>query len=103
MEYKRFVSVNHHRNVIGYRVQASFITGYGGLVAPPLERFYLGGDTDLRGFYVRAISPVVFLPAKTTLQLTNPHGTPVPVYPPHPPPCALLLTLPLHPLTLPPA
>src|SRR5260370_18979318 len=96
MEYKRFVSVNHHRNVIGYRVQASFITGYGGLVAPPLERFYLGGDTHLRGFDVPAISPVVFLPHKKTVQLTNPDGTPVPVDPSHPLPGPVLIPVPLQ-------
>ncbi len=101
MEYKRFVSVNHHRNVIGYRVQASFITGYGGLVAPPLERFYLGGDTDLRGFDVRAISPVVFLPDKTTVQLTNPDGTPVPVDPSNPLRGPVLITVPIQRITFP--
>ena len=28
----------------------------------PFERFYLGGDNDLRGFDIRSISPIAFLP-----------------------------------------
>jgi outer membrane protein insertion porin family len=81
VEYKRFMQVSKRGNVLGYRVQGSFITGYSGLVAPPLERFYLGGDTDLRGFDVRAISPVVFLTTVTSIPLLNPDGTPVPIDP----------------------
>ena len=84
VEYKRFMQVSKRGNVLGYRVQGSFITGYSGLVAPPLERFYLGGDTDLRGFDVRAISPVVFLTTVTSVPLLNPDGTPVPIDPTNP-------------------
>ena len=28
----------------------------------PFDRFYMGGDTDVRGFDIRAISPVAFFP-----------------------------------------
>ena len=66
-EYKRFISMKglhpskEGHQVLGFRVQGSFITGYGGLVAPPFERFYLGGDQDLRGFDIRSVSPVAFI------------------------------------------
>jgi len=101
MEYKRFMKVNRRGNVLGYRVQGSFITGYGGLVAPPLERFYLGGDTDLRGFDVRAISPVVYLADQTTIALTNPDGSPVPVDPNNPLRGNVQVTIPIQRITFP--
>ncbi len=61
-EYKKFLPVNKGRNTVGFRVLGSWISGYGGLVAPPADRFYMGGDTDMRGFDIRAISPVSFFP-----------------------------------------
>ncbi len=53
-----------HRNAIGVNFQGSFLTGYGGLVAPPFQRFYMGGENDLRGFDIRSVSPIAFLPNK---------------------------------------
>jgi outer membrane protein insertion porin family len=84
VEYKEFIPVNKGRNVLGFRVQGAFITGYAGEDPPPFERFYLGGDTDLRGFDVRTLSPVTFIPTTTTLNLLNPDGTPVPKDPRNP-------------------
>ncbi|MGH9508469.1 MAG: outer membrane protein assembly factor BamA [Terriglobales bacterium] len=78
VEYKRFRPMNKGRNVLGMRLQGAFLTGWGGQVAPPFERFYLGGDTDLRGFDVRAVSPVAFLVDRLEFPLTNPDGRPVP-------------------------
>ena len=57
--------MNKGRNTVGFRVLGSWITGYGGLVAPPADRFYMGGDTDMRGFDIRSISPVSFFPTYT--------------------------------------
>jgi outer membrane protein insertion porin family len=84
IQYKRFIPVQNRRNAIGYNVQASFITGYGGLVAPPFQRFYMGGENDLRGFDVRSVSPVAYLPNANVITLTNPDGTPVPKNPENP-------------------
>ena len=89
-EYKRFVGMKglhpskDGRQVLGFRVQGSFLTGYGGLVAPPFERFYLGGDQDLRGFDIRSVSPVAFIATTGNIVLTNPDGTPVPKDPSNP-------------------
>lgn len=83
-EYKHFIPVQNRRNTVGYRVQASFLTGYGGLVPPPFDRFYMGGENDLRGFDIRSVSPVAFLPSTTTVQLRNPDGTIVPKDPSNP-------------------
>ena len=64
------------RNAFGYNVQASFITGYnGGIVAPPFERAYLGGENDIRGFDIRTVSPIAYLPSAQTVALRNPDGT----------------------------
>jgi outer membrane protein insertion porin family len=78
VEYKHFIPMKNFRpnkegsHTLGYRVQGSFITGYRGLVANPAERFYSGGDQDLRGFDIRTISPYAFLVDKTTVPLVNP-------------------------------
>ncbi len=69
MEYKQWIPMKgiHHskegKQALGYRIQASFLSGYAGKVAPPFERFYMGGDTDLRGFDIRSISPLAFFRA----------------------------------------
>ncbi|MGA8199454.1 MAG: outer membrane protein assembly factor BamA [Candidatus Sulfotelmatobacter sp.] len=77
IQYKRFIPVQNRRNAFGFNVQGSFITGYAGLVAPPFQRSYMGGENDLRGFDIRSVSPVAFLPSVGSIALTNPDGTPV--------------------------
>jgi outer membrane protein insertion porin family len=84
VQYKQFFPVNKRRNAIGYNIQGSFITGYNGVVAPPFERAYLGGDNDLRGFDIRTISPLAFLSSHRDVALTNPDGSPVPKDPRNP-------------------
>jgi len=84
LQYKHFRPMNKGRNALGYNLQASFLTGYGGLVAPPFERFYLGGENDLRGFDIRSVSPVAYLPDKGVIVLRNPDGSPVPKDPGNP-------------------
>ncbi|MBI1741064.1 MAG: outer membrane protein assembly factor BamA [Candidatus Koribacter versatilis] len=78
VQYKQFFPVNKRRNAIGYNLQASFISGYGGVVAPPFERSYLGGENDLRGFDIRTITPIAFLPSAQVVSLRNPDGSFVP-------------------------
>ena len=95
-EYKRFMPVNKGRNTLGFRVLGSWITGYGGLVAPPADRFYMGGDSDIRGFDVRAISPVSFFPTFTTVTLQNPDGTNVPLNPANPRQGNYTITIPVE-------
>ncbi|MBV9609785.1 MAG: outer membrane protein assembly factor BamA, partial [Acidobacteria bacterium] len=93
VEYKQFIpmrglkptkDLEHRTGSLGVRFQGSFLTGYGGLVAPPFERFYLGGDTDLRGFDVRSVSPVAFLTQSTSVTLQNPDATFIPIDPANP-------------------
>ena len=61
-EFKYFRPINHRRNAIGVRFLGGFTTGYGGKEVPPYSRFYLGGENDLRGFDIRAVSPVTYIP-----------------------------------------
>ena len=84
IQYKKFIPVQNRRNAIGFNMQASYISGFAGLVAPPFQRFYMGGENDIRGFDVRSISPVAFLPNSNSITLTNPDGTPVPKNPLNP-------------------
>ncbi len=81
VEWKKFRPVNKGRNTLGFRVQGSWISGYAGQVAPPFDRFYMGGDQDLRGFDIRSVSPVVYFPSAVTIPLQNPDGTTVPLDP----------------------
>jgi len=84
IDYKHFKPVQKGRNTIGYHITGSFLTGYGGLVPPPFQRFYDGGENDLRGFDIRSVSPVAFLPTTTTALLRNPDGSVVPRNPGNP-------------------
>jgi outer membrane protein insertion porin family len=63
-------------HVIGMHLLARFLTGYGGKVAPPFSRYYMGGENDIRGFDIWGISPIVFLPNTATVPVLNADGTP---------------------------
>lgn len=76
----------HNRNVIALRLQGAMISGYGGLDVPPNNRFYLGGEQDVRGFQPYTISPFISMPFATTTtifysnpQLLNSQGQPITV------------------------
>ena len=84
VQYKRFIPMQNRRNAIGFAVNGSYISGFGGLVAPPFQRFYMGGENDIRGFDIRSISPVAFLPSSNAITLTNKDGSPVPKDPSNP-------------------
>jgi outer membrane protein insertion porin family len=84
VQYKHFHPVQKRRNTIGFNLQGSFLSGYGGLVPPPFQRLYDGGENDLRGFDIRTISPVAFLPTTVNTPLRNPDGTLVPKNPANP-------------------
>jgi|HubBroStandDraft_1064217.scaffolds.fasta_scaffold00331_21 outer membrane protein insertion porin family len=101
VQYKRFIPVQKGRNALGFNVQGSFITGYAGLVAPPFQRAYMGGENDLRGFDIRSVSPVAFLPSVGAISLTNPDGTPVPRDPQNPRAGNVSVPIPIDQITFP--
>jgi len=74
LDAKYFRPINHKRNVLAFHFSGAFTEGFGGKVVAPYSRFYLGGETDLRGFDIRTVSPVVFIPTATTTSITRPTG-----------------------------
>ncbi|MGD0787836.1 MAG: BamA/TamA family outer membrane protein, partial [Terracidiphilus sp.] len=88
--YKRFMPMHYlipsptGRNVLGVRAQLGYVQGFGGDVAPPNNRFYSGGEGELRGFDIRGATPYGYVPNRVTVQLTNPDGTCVPRDPTNP-------------------
>ena len=91
VDFKYFHPVRKRRNVIGMHFSAAYITSYGtststcsaSLVTgppctpqsgpneiPPFSRLYMGGESDLRGFDIRSISPVTFIPEATAQPIT---------------------------------
>jgi len=90
LAYKQFMSMHYlkptatGRNVLGLRAQLGYVQGYGGDVAPPNNRFYTGGENDLRGFDIRGATPYGYVPNRTTVQLMNPDGQCVPRDPNNP-------------------
>lgn len=75
VDYKHYIPVQKRRNALAFHVAASFLTGYGGDVAPPFERNYMGGENDLRGFDIRSVSPIAFLPNQGSITYQNPDGS----------------------------
>jgi outer membrane protein insertion porin family len=61
---KYYKSVRKRRNVIGLHGTVAYISGYGGNGIPPFSRFYMGGENDIRGYDVRSISPVTYIPER---------------------------------------
>ena len=90
LAYKQFLPMKNFfpspegRNVFGIRSELKYIRGFGGDVAPPNNRFYAGGEGDLRGFDVRSTTPYAYIPNKINFNLTNPDGTCVPRDPNNP-------------------
>ena len=75
-QYTYFHPINHRRNAVGFRVLGAYTTGYAGKEVPPYSRFYMGGENDLRGFDIRAISPVTFIPSVVNQPISFPyHGS----------------------------
>ncbi|HET7151241.1 MAG TPA: outer membrane protein assembly factor BamA [Candidatus Acidoferrum sp.] len=70
VEVKYFHPINKHRNVLGLHFSAAHTTGFAGKEVPPFSRFYMGGETDIRGYDIRAISPVTFIPQQTAQTIT---------------------------------
>jgi len=106
--YKQFMPMHYltpsanGRNVLGIRAQLGYVQGYGGDVAPPNNRFYSGGEGEIRGFDIRGATPYGYVPTRVTnMLLTNPDGTYVPRDPTQPQECqsnpsaGLCVTVPL--------
>jgi outer membrane protein insertion porin family len=62
-------------NVMGFHVAGRFISGYGGRVAPPYSRYYMGGESDVRGFDIYTVGPWAFIPTEGTVTALNNDGS----------------------------
>jgi outer membrane protein insertion porin family len=102
VEYRSFHPVKglwfnkEGRNVFGFRVQGSYIRGISGDVAPPFNRFYSGGEAELRGFDIRSATPYGFVPTRVLFNLTNPDGSTVPRDPTNPTLGAIQVPIPVY-------
>jgi len=74
MKYFRKSPLNP-KHVIGLHVLGKWVTGYDGKVAPPFNRFYMGGENDIRGFDIWAISPIAYVPTEQTVNVLNNDGS----------------------------
>lgn len=75
IDVKYFRSGLRKGHVIGMHGLGRFITGYGGKSAPPFNRFYMGGENDIRGFDIWGISPLAYIPSQATVPVLNEDGS----------------------------
>jgi len=69
-DWKYFHPIQKRRNVIGFHATAAYTTGYAGKEVPPFSRFYMGGENDVRGYDIRSISPVTFIPQASAVAIS---------------------------------
>ncbi len=70
--YRRGLKANH---VLAMHFYASYLTGYGGRVAAPMNRFFMGGQNDVRGFNLYSLSPIAFIPTTSQVAVLNNDGS----------------------------
>jgi outer membrane protein insertion porin family len=63
-------------HVVGFRFMGTFVSGFGGKAAPPFNRYYIGGEQDVRGFEIWGVSPIGFIPSSATVNVLNSDGSP---------------------------
>ncbi len=75
IDFKYFRAGLKKGHVIGVHTLGRFVTGYGGKTAPPFNRFYMGGENDIRGFDIWGISPLAYIPSQATVSVLNEDGS----------------------------
>ncbi|HKW99479.1 MAG TPA: outer membrane protein assembly factor BamA [Bryobacteraceae bacterium] len=65
----------HRSHILAAHFMGSVLTGYGGKVAPPFARTYIGGEQDIRGFEIWGISPIAFVASEANVPVYNNDGT----------------------------
>jgi outer membrane protein insertion porin family len=61
MDFRMFRPMNKGRNTLAVRFLGSFVTGFAGTAVPYYQRFFMGGDFDIRGFDFRQITPIAYV------------------------------------------
>ncbi len=62
-------------HVMGFHLLGRAVTGYGGVAPPPFNRFFMGGENDIRGFDIWGISPVAWAPTSAAVAVLNSDGS----------------------------
>jgi outer membrane protein insertion porin family len=75
IDFKYFRGGFKRGHVIGFHLLGRHVTGYGGRVAPPTNRYYMGGENDIRGFDIWGIGPFAFIPTEANVPIYNNDGT----------------------------
>jgi outer membrane protein insertion porin family len=75
VDFKWFRAGLKKGHVIGLHLLGAFVSGYGGRVAPPFNRWYIGGEQDVRGFEIWGISPVAYMPSEAVINVLNDDGS----------------------------
>ncbi len=75
MSFTYFRSGFKRGHVIGTRLLGRMVAGYGGKVAPPYNRVYMGGENDVRGFEIWSILPAAYIPSEAVIPVLNDDGS----------------------------
>ena len=61
VDFRYFHPMNKGRNTLAIRFLSSYVNGFNGTAVPYYQRFFLGGDFDIRGFDFRQITPIAYV------------------------------------------
>ncbi|MGI8990868.1 MAG: outer membrane protein assembly factor BamA, partial [Bryobacteraceae bacterium] len=75
MDLQYFHPSFNKKHTLAFHVLGKTLTGYGGKVAPPFSRTYIGGEQDVRGFDFYGISPIAFVASTSTVNIFNDDGS----------------------------
>ncbi len=70
-EYQFYKPMNGFRNTLAFRFQLGHLRGFSGTGTPFYQRFFMGGDFDVRGFEFRSISPMAFVTRESVDDFTG--------------------------------
>ena len=76
LEYRKFISdkwISKGRNTFGLRILGQYVKAYNNSAIPFFDRFFIGGETTIRGFDIRSLSPLAI---SSTPQLDS-QGRPI--------------------------
>jgi outer membrane protein insertion porin family len=61
VDFRYFHPMNKGRNTLAIRFLSSMVNGFNGTAVPYYQRFFMGGDFDIRGFDFRQITPIAYV------------------------------------------